>query len=128
MELEARGFNTSQLVDLPIELFYQVISNYGRSFYRPIVAMFFALFGLACVFQYIADGEEIPPTPEIVALSGTYLFAVLPAFKGRVAETVDCLFPNGPTLLFYMFATFESAIGTVLIFLTGLALRNKFRL
>jgi hypothetical protein len=128
MEMEARRYHTTGTTNLPLEFFYWIFANYGRSAARPFAWL--AALILLAPFAYgcMAQTTETPPYQALLVLSGYHSFPLMPAFRGGITETLGCLFPTGPTIPYYVFATLQTVAGIVLIYLIGLALRNKFRL
>ncbi len=104
---------------IPIAL-YGLISDYGRSYLRPIVGLFLvAAFG-ASIFRHFgafALGEAF-------SLSAANTFNVFGFRKDFIAtKLLDCLSP-----WLEVTAATQTILGTILLFLFGLGIRNKFRM
>jgi hypothetical protein len=102
---------------------YKLVSDYGESVGRPLVG--FALVFYFCFIVFWAEGfigARMSPW-HALALSFSSLFAIVPSAAKIVADQHDEL-AGGLRL----FAVLESFTGALLLFLLGLALRNRFRM
>lgn len=109
-----------------ISRLFWLLSDYGLSVFRPlgILVTFFSVFALAYIYMVrtftdmpytIIDGFKL----SAAAIFGPFGIGFVTFEKSEVT--------NLPSSVFFMLA-FESAIGLVLIFLIGLAIRNQFKL
>jgi hypothetical protein len=104
---------------LPIAL-YGLLSDYGRSYVRPLYALFaVAAFG---TLMLLLSGALAPWQSLGLSLANT--FNVLGFGKDFFdAATIE----NLPALL-KILAALQTIFGTILVFLFGLGIRNKFRM
>lgn len=125
-----RGHESRWWQDIAQFLFW-ALADYGRSIFRPIIAMIASLILFAVIFldqrQVFRSGSE-----ENIATAITYsagqMFAFLPV--GRTARSQGELYLFGdhtPNLVIAVGAL-ESMISIVLLFLLGMGLRNLFRM
>ncbi len=128
MELRARR---RLLWASPFEWFlnwvYQWSSDYGNSFVRPLVWLLIVFVAGTALFSraplYCGDSMRIPLAAR---LSIANLLLFLPNKREILMDvnTAHCL--SGAAL--QVVSTVQSLLGVVLLFLLGLALRNRFRM
>jgi hypothetical protein len=117
LELQSRRVLRGAVRGMPIAL-YGVLSDYGRSYLRPLVALFVAAAIGALAFWYFgARGYG-----EAVGLSVANMFNVF-GFR----KDFDLHIDNLPAEL-KVFSAFQTILGTTLVFLFGLGIRNRFRI
>lgn len=103
---------------------FELVSDYGRSILRPLIAMAVLFVPTAIIFEQSQRlGEGCAPLTPVQAwgTSLATLFSVLPGVKDMVGY--PCLSP-----LATVTAGFNALAGAVLLFLVALALRNRFRM
>ena len=101
---------------------YDILSCYGRSIERPIFWIFFIFLLGAFVLAVMPslDSGSLEPW-SAAAVSATNLFSLLP--NKPDTEITDHL-----STLAKVVGDIQSVLGIVLLFLLGLALRNRFRM
>lgn len=136
-----RGHETVGRIPLFINSIYWHLSNYGQSYLRPICGMAFSWF----VFWLLAIGLTTPQMGTLKAFSFSALHSLLnivPVFglllrtnstpekhNSWYVKTYEQLRVDGFNVdLLTTFTVLQQIIGTVLLFLLFLGLRNKFRL
>lgn len=127
-EMQAARFHFTPDWQLPLEFLYWMLCDYGRSALRPVLWIIGLLLLTPFIYCYISRGEEIPTYLDRMALTGSHLLPLVPSFRGDLSETIRCLFPDGPTPIYYLVSISLTVLGPLLLYLTGLALRNKFRI
>jgi hypothetical protein len=127
-EMQAARFYETPLSHLPLEFFYWLFSDYGRSVTRPILA------GIACWIIFAAIYCKFPALPlhEVIvhslAFSATQMFPLIPVFRVETAIGLSEQFTGQIHGLVYFFGWLQTILSTAFIFLIGLALRNRFRI
>ncbi len=102
---------------LPIS-FYGLFSDYGRSYGRPLAGLLGVWAIGAGAFSYF----DARPCGEALGLSAANTLNVFGLLK------VFNLVIDTPLAWLNVFAAVQTILGTILLFLVGLSLRNKFRL
>jgi Pentapeptide repeats (9 copies) len=117
LELQSRQVLLGPVHGLPIVL-YGFLSGYGRSYARPLVALFVvAAIGLAAFWYF--DARTFG---EAVGLSAANTLNVF-GFRRDFDLAIDT-----PLAWLKILAAFQTILGTILLFLIGLGIRNKFRM
>ena len=133
-----RGYETRGLARLP-NWIYQVLSHYGKSLLRPALALLATWLVAAAVYFLLACGwcavsrDSWRAAWETLAAALYYsalmLVPALPMSRPRLTALEDTLFGSDSLhLAVWIVSTLESVAGIVLLFLFGLALRNRFRI
>ncbi len=104
---------------LPVAL-YGLVSDYGRSYARPL----YALFAVAAVGTLVLLLSGVLKPWQSLGLS---LANTLNVFGFRKDFLDPQLFENLPVTL-KILAALQTILGTILLFLFGLGIRNKFRM
>jgi hypothetical protein len=118
LELQSRRVMLGSWRGLPIAI-YGTLSDYGRSYCRPLAWLFWIVaFGAAMFrrFGALALGEAS-------GLSATNTLNVFGFRKDFLDAAIECL-PAPLKIL----AAVQTILGTILLFLFGLGVRNKFRM
>jgi hypothetical protein len=102
---------------LPI-CFYGLLSDYGRSYLRPLAELFVVSVIGAAAFWYI-DARTFGEALGLSAANTLNVFGFRRDF-GLVIDT--------PFAWLQVLAAVQTIIGTILLFLSGLGIRNKFRM
>ena len=128
-EMQAARFHFTPNWQLPLEFLCWILSDYRRSVLRPIGCAMLWLFILGpCAYGWLGQGTTLPPYSDRIALSGHHLMPLMPSFRGdNISPTIECLFPDGPNGAYYALSVSLTVHGPLLLYLTGLALRKKFR-
>ena len=99
---------------------YGVISDYGRSYLRPLVW----LFGLVALGAVLFRWPGALGFQKSIGLSAANTFNVFGFRKDFIDHSIiSCLSPG-----LEVFAAVQTVLGTILLFLFGLGVRNKFRM
>ena len=150
-EMQARRWHKTTRWDLWLEFWFQLFGNYGRSELRPLVGLggVWFLFGLlysglsawcsqSTAAFYVKLGNGL-------AFSTSQMLPLIPGFRESREAALKALFPGAssdvlslswgmpPDVLslpggFSALAFFQGLLALALLFLLGLALRNRFRL
>jgi uncharacterized protein YjbI with pentapeptide repeats len=110
-----------------LNVVYQALSDYGNSWKRPLFCLIGIIAVGAAIFARAPLYCEAPmPITLATRLSLANVFLFLPDKREMVMspQTAECLL--NPTL--QAISTAQSLLGVVLLFLLGLALRNRFRM
>ena len=112
-------------------VFYQLLSNFGLSLSRPLIAWLMVLSGFACTYAYGSDGpwqtafllSLHKSLPALSSFSGG-----LPGLYARLYGVASCdpfrpIIPDSVAVLGMM----QTLFSAVMIFLFLLAVRNRFR-
>jgi uncharacterized protein YjbI with pentapeptide repeats len=97
---------------------YGLISNYGRSYFKPFVALIVVAVMGAAFFWYF-DARTVW---EALGLGAANTFNVF-GFRGDFNLAIET-----PFAWLKILAAFQTILGTILLFLIGLGIRNKFRM
>jgi hypothetical protein len=123
-----RGHETQGLARQAPNYFYELLSDFGRSLWRPVLGLFAVLLAFGNLYRCLAS-KDMEHIWDGLLFSMAQLFPFLGASKGVLAEAKVALFgtcPAGNWVNF--FSVIEGLLGVVFIFLIGLALRNRFRI
>lgn len=115
-EMQSRRVLLGPMRGLPIAL-YGCLSSYGRSYVRPLVALFVLSALGAGVFWYF-DGHTYAEALGLSAASTLNVFG----FRRDFNLPIDTLAPS-----LKVFVAFQTILGAIFLFLFGLGIRNKFR-
>ena len=127
-EMQAARFNSTPLWHLPLELFYWLLGDYGRSVIRPMIATLFSWLCFAALYSKQMQDTRPTSIDEALAFSGKQMFPLVPIFRMESEERFMELFSQPSHILVYTLAITQTILSTILIFLIGLALRNRFRI
>jgi hypothetical protein len=123
LELQSRRVLQEQKLKgsgLPIAL-YGLVSDYGRSYARPLYALIaVAAFGTLVL---LLSGGPLAPWQSL----GLGIANTLNVFGFRKDFFDAVTIENLPTLL-KILAAVQTILGTILLFLVGLGVRNRFRM
>jgi hypothetical protein len=119
LELQSRRMLLGPWRGLPIAL-YGFVSDYGRSYARPLYALFaVAAFG---TLMLLLSSKLAPWQSPGLSIANT-----LNIFGFRKDLFDSHLIENLPAAL-EILAAVQTILGTILLFLIGLGIRNKFRM
>jgi len=116
-EMQSRRVYLGAWRGFPFTL-YWLLSNYGRSYVRPLVAIFVVSAIGAGVFRHF-DARTCEEALGLSAASTLNVFG----FRRDFHLSIDT-----PLNWLKVFAAFQTILGTILLFLIGLGIRNKFRI
>jgi hypothetical protein len=117
LEMQSRRVLLGKVRGLPIAI-YGSLSNYGRSYVRPLVG-FFMLSAVGAEVFFHFDARTYS---EALGLSVANTLSVF-GFSQLFNLSID----NLPSSL-KVFVAVQTIVGTILLFLVGLGIRNKFRM
>jgi hypothetical protein len=109
-----------------LNLLYEMFSDYGNSFIRPMLWLFAVFASGTVIFARFPVHCEAPMPLKLAArLSFANIFVFLPDRREIMTNTkiADCL-----SNWTHVASAAQSLLGVVLLFLLGLALRNRFRM
>ncbi|MGH6847279.1 MAG: pentapeptide repeat-containing protein [Methylocella sp.] len=119
VELQSRSVLLGTWTGLPIAI-YGVVSDYGRSYLRPLVALFYlALIGTLAHLS----ADSLSPWQSL-GLSAANTLNVFGFRKDFFEPTVIAHLPAWLDVV----SALQTILGTILLFLCGLGIRNKFRM
>jgi hypothetical protein len=104
---------------IPIAL-YGIICDYGRSYIRPLIG----LFVVAAIGALIFLPFKILSPWQSLGLSFANTFNVFGFRKDFIATSVIACLPAW----FDVMSAIQTILGTILLFLVGLGVRNRFRM
>jgi hypothetical protein len=116
-EMEARRVLLGPVRGLPIAL-YGLLSGYSRSYVRPLVALFVVAAIGAGAFWYF----DARTYGEALGLSAANTLNVF-GFRRNFGLSIDT-----PFACLEVVSAVQTILGTILLFLFGLGVRNKFRM
>ena len=117
LELQSRRVLLGPRRGWPIWL-YGVLSGYGRSYLRPLGALFVVAAIGAGAFWYF-DGRTYGEALGLSAANSLNVFG----FRRYFDLVIDT-----PLAWLKVFSALQTVLGTILLFLFGLGIRNKFRM
>ena len=131
-----RGVETTSGLGLFLNVAYDVLSQYGRSYLRPLGWMLVSLLAFGALNIALTGGHIafafVYSLKNAVPFVGTLApFVSLPeGYEGWYAETFNEIWKSGRAYIDIMAAAAiaQQIIGLVLLFLLLLALRNRFRM
>jgi hypothetical protein len=110
---------------------FDKLSNYGRSELRPLVWLSVLWFLFGCYYFLVSGNVWIDAGKkfaEAMAFSGSQMLPIVPGSRVASMEGLTILFFNNLSPLLHLVTFIQSIMSLMLIFLIGLALRNRFRL
>lgn len=116
-EMESRRIYLGPWRGLPFAI-YGALSGYGRSYLRPLVALLAVAASGAAVFWYF----DARAYGEALGLSAANTLNVF-GFRRDLGLAIDT-----PLAWLKAFSALQTILGTILLFLFGLGIRNKFRM
>jgi hypothetical protein len=119
LEMQSRRVRDGILKGLPIAL-YGVLCDYGRNYVTPICGL---LITILTGFFFFWPHFHVEGWDKGIALSAANTFAIF----GFLKEFAPGSLARLPHLLIGVSAV-QTVVGTILLFLLGLAVRNRFRM
>jgi hypothetical protein len=110
---------------------YDRLSNYGRSESRPLFCLSIIWLWFGGIYFIYAKCSELSPNillSEALAFSGSQLLPFVSGSRLAQKEGVDTLFDGDLSPLIHGITFVQSILSLILLFLVGLALRNRFRI
>ncbi|NQY81901.1 MAG: hypothetical protein HRT36_02420 [Alphaproteobacteria bacterium] len=102
-----------------LESCFRIFSNYGRSVFRPLLFLIVLWFVCGSVYCYFTGNIQSP-----LAFSARQMFPLIASLREADFSEVYQNFDWCIKIMMF----FQSILAFMLIFLVGLALRNRFRL
>jgi uncharacterized protein YjbI with pentapeptide repeats len=120
LELQSRRALAGRWKGLPIAL-YGCLSDYGRNYVRPLLGLLLtALIGTLLFLPHFGFSKY----EKAVGISLASTFGILGLRKDFVGSDTLALLPNALVTV----ASLQTIVGAVMLFLFGLAVRNRFRM
>lgn len=119
---------------LPAEFLFQKCSDYGRSIFRPLLSLFILWLSFAPIYASASSKKDA--WSDALLFSFSQMFSLIPSSKDARTESSKELYGtvvDGKVIVDipnYVFglAGLQSIASIALVFLVGLALRNRFRI
>ncbi|QPB85864.1 hypothetical protein CWC22_022960 [Pseudoalteromonas rubra] len=139
LDLHVEEMKCSRWIETPwhqllTEFLFQKLGDYGRSIFRPTLSLVLLWLTCAPIYAYSSDKKDI--TYDALLFSFSQMFSIIPSSKDARSESSaalygtlvnDKLVVDIPHAVFAV-AGFQSLASIALVFLIGLALRNRFRI
>jgi hypothetical protein len=126
-----RGHESHPLQDF-LQFFYMLLSDYGRSVVRPLVALGSVTGLFAALYAQRSINPKTPAfmdaLPAALTYSGGNMFAFVPIGRSALEQSRADLFGEKVPYELLWIAGSQSVLSVILLFLLGLGLRNMFRL
>lgn len=129
-----RGHENITKSGLFLDVTFDWLSNYGRSELRPFLALI-AAWLLFAVLYFISSPETViglnghwQKLTEALSFSGGQIMPIIPGSRLARNEGVEILFKGDLSPLLHLATFLQSIISLLMLFLIGLALRNRFRI
>jgi hypothetical protein len=119
LELQSRRVLLGTWTGLPIAI-YGTFSDYGRSYLRPLITLFYL--ALIATLAFLSSGSLSPW--QSLGLSAANTLNVFGFRKDFFEPSVIAHLPAWLDVV----AAAQTILGTILLFLFGLGIRNKFRM
>ncbi|WP_299769490.1 hypothetical protein [uncultured Pseudoteredinibacter sp.] len=121
-ELKALRWHHQGAIDSILDMIYSGVCDYGRSVARPLITLGFLT--LLCGLYYSGWSlEKIKPAADL-SLANAFPYLS----KGQAKESLGLLNPGLKGSFIYTLVRVGQGFGSsILLFLTGLGLRNRFR-
>lgn len=119
---------------LPVEFLFDKCGDYGRSIFRPIISLVLLWLSFAPIYALASSKKDV--LSDALLFSFSQMFSLIPSSKDARTESSkelygvvvdDKLIVDIPNYVFGL-AGLQSIASIALIFLVGLALRNRFRI
>lgn len=133
-ELKCSRWVRTPWYKLLVEFLFQKCSDYGRSIFRPICSLAFLLLFFTTIYASASSKKDV--WSDALLFSFSQMFSLIPSSKDARTESSkelygaivdDKLVVDIPNFVFWL-AGIQSLASIALIFLVGLALRNRFRI
>ncbi len=124
MEMKLQGQPSWQKSLIPLRI-YKWLSNYGQSLLRPIFALLLIWFVFASIYLHMLYSPILKQSDfiDMLVFSATNM---VPFTNNINTNLLNSIVANEASGYFYGMAFFQRILGLPLLFLFGLALRNKF--
>ncbi|MBQ4837130.1 pentapeptide repeat-containing protein [Pseudoalteromonas luteoviolacea] len=139
LDLHIEEMKCSRWIETPwhqlfTEFLFQKLGNYGRSILRPILSLILLWLVCAPIYAVASNNKEI--SSDALIFSFSQMFSIIPSSKDARTESSQALYGtlidgklvvDVPHMVFAV-AGVQSLASVALVFLIGLALRNRFRI
>ncbi|MDK1310265.1 pentapeptide repeat-containing protein [Pseudoalteromonas ardens] len=125
----SRWIETTSKRALFVEFLFDKFGDYGRSIQRPFTGL--AMIGALCSpIYYFSRTEEAATITDALYYSFAQMLHLIPSSRASRTEFVSRLFESTDKIPDHVFllSWFQSLTSIALVFLIGLALRNRFRI
>jgi len=126
-ELRAKRFHETKVASLLWSYLYEWCSDFGRSTLRPIILLFLTWGAFGWGYWQLADGPG-KSFADGLRFSAATMLPFVAASRTALSEARKDLFVSEAGVWVDALAFIEGFIGLAIIFLIGLALRNRFRI
>ena len=129
-EMQAARFSSTPYWQLPVEYIFFVLSDYGRSLTRPFWWLAFSWLVFASLYVSFGQAQNVPKKLELagLTLSARQISPFLPSGSDAMTSAKEILYGEHFPEHFFLIAFAQTIFSGILIFLIGLALRNRFRI
>ncbi|MBQ4877796.1 hypothetical protein J8M21_11310 [Pseudoalteromonas luteoviolacea] len=130
----SRWIETTSKRSLFTEFLFQKFGDYGRSILRPLTSL--VLLWLVCAPIYASASNNKEISLDALLFSFSQMFSIIPSSRDARSESSTALYGtlidgklivDVPHVVFAI-AGLQSLTSIILVFLVGLALRNRFRI
>jgi Fe-S cluster assembly iron-binding protein IscA len=127
-----RKFSKSKIFEIS-DYCYDKLTNYGRSIKRPLSALVLVWLFFGGLYYWVSDVKtyenyNLEKLIEALTLSGGHLLPFINSARLTRKEGVEVLFGSDLSPLMNFLTITQSLISFGLVFLIGLALRNRFKI
>ena len=127
-----RWHETKPFKGLEIDYLFDWLSNYGQSLVRPIFWLMLSWLGFSYYYFINISKDLLNEVTKLDALrfSASNILPFLPSSKGAREKGINLLFGGQDSIPYdiYTIMSAQGLISFILLFLIGLALRNRFRI
>lgn len=126
----SRWIETTSKRTLFAEYLFQVFGDFGRSLQRPFLGLISTWVAFTPVYFYASNmgGESFKKLSDSAVFSFAQMLPLAPISRDAKKETLKSLYNDDMPNWIIGIAGFQSLISIALVFLIGLALRNRFRI
>ena len=130
LEMQAARFYTTPTTHLPLEFIYWMLGDYGRSLIRPFWWLVLSWFVLASMYVSLGTRTYQSQLTDLagLTLSARQILPFLPSGSDAMTSAKEILYGDHFPDHFFLIAFAQTIFSGILIFLIGLALRNRFRI
>jgi hypothetical protein len=114
-----------------VDYIFDWFSDYGRSASRPLICLTWLWIFFGCLYFFASGNDLIEKWKkfwEALAFSGGQIFPIIPGSSTARMEGIQILFFNNLSPVLHLATFVQSVLSLMLLFLIGLALRNRFRI
>ncbi|MCJ8271283.1 MAG: hypothetical protein MJK04_18025, partial [Psychrosphaera sp.] len=126
-----RWHKNNSMLGLAFDYAFDIFSNYGSSELRPLAGLVYLWFLFSCYYFSVSGNIWVSATTrftEALIFSGCQILPMVPGSEVASKESITILFFNNLFPLLHWVTFAQSLLSLMLLFLFGLALRNRFKL